>query len=205
MSDNLLYLQQKIAGCEKCRLHRKRENIVFGEGDPHAEIMFVGEGPGQREDWKGRPFVGWSGDILKRILVRLNLDRFRGVYITNVVKCRPPDNRDPIPDEIAACSPYLHAQIYSIQPKLLVGVGRFAANLLAGTEDEPMGALLDRDDLMYRRDIPRKGIRIEIPVLGIYHPAYLGRQLREGNRDKLRETFNSLRGRLIKLSIISEK
>jgi DNA polymerase len=167
--------------------------------------MFVGEGPGQQEDWKGRPFVGWSGDILERILTRLSLERFYSVYITNAVKCRPPDNRDPWQDEIKACAPYLHAQIYSIRPQLLVGVGRFATNLLAATDDVSMGELSERDDLMYTREIPRKEFRLEIPVLGIYHPAYLGRQLQEGNPDKLRETFNSLRNKLIGLSIISEK
>jgi uracil-DNA glycosylase len=119
--------------CTKCDLHESRTNVVFGSGDPDAELMFVGEGPGQREDEQGVPFVGPSGNLLQELLGEIGLTR-EEVYIGNVVKCRPPKNRDPRPDEIDACKGYLRSQIELIDPSVVVTLGNFASKLLLRTE-----------------------------------------------------------------------
>jgi DNA polymerase len=131
----LAELQLEASACTRCALAKGRTQVVFGVGDPHADLMFVGEGPGQQEDLKGEPFVGRSGQLLDRLVweeMGLTRDRF---YIANTVKCRPPGNRDPLPDEIAACRPYLEAQIDLIDPKVVVTLGNFAAKLLLGTSE----------------------------------------------------------------------
>jgi DNA polymerase len=122
----------EAAGCTRCRLHQSRTQVVFGEGDPHADLMFVGEAPGFHEDRQGIPFVGPSGQLLNRLLEGIGLRR-QDVYIANVVKSRPPGNRDPQPDEIAACRPWLDAQIRLIDPKVVVTLGNFAARTLLET------------------------------------------------------------------------
>jgi DNA polymerase len=122
----------EAAGCTRCRLHQSRTQVVFGEGDPHADLMFVGEAPGFHEDRQGVPFVGPSGQLLNRLLEGIGLRR-QDVYIANVVKSRPPGNRDPQPDEIAACRPWLDAQIRLIDPKVVVTLGNFAARTLLET------------------------------------------------------------------------
>jgi len=121
-------LAQSIRGCALCRLAKGRTLAVPGEGPETATIMFVGEGPGFHEDQQGRPFVGAAGQFLEQLLASINLAR-RDVYITNVVKCRPPNNRDPQPDELSACRPYLDQQIAIIRPKLIVTLGRFSMQL----------------------------------------------------------------------------
>jgi len=122
------------AGCTRCALATTRTQVVFGVGDPGADLMFVGEAPGREEDLRGEPFVGRSGRLLDRLLAEeLGIDR-SAVYIANVVKCRPPDNRDPRPDEIAACRPYLAAQVDLIAPKVVVTLGNFATRLLLETD-----------------------------------------------------------------------
>ena len=126
MSDEqeLQKLAKKIVVCTKCELHRSRKNAVPGEGPPHAEIMFIGEGPGQREDEQGRPFVGASGKFLDQLLEQAGVTR-ADVWITNVVKCRPPGNRDPLPDEIEICTGnYLQRQIELVNPSIIVTLGR---------------------------------------------------------------------------------
>jgi DNA polymerase len=120
---SLALIAKQVAGCKECALHRERTNVVPGEGNPDADIMFIGEGPGFYEDQQGRPFVGASGKFLDDLLRSIGLDR-RTAFIGNVVKCRPPANRDPQPDEIAACGKYLDAQIAAIQPKVIVTLGR---------------------------------------------------------------------------------
>ncbi len=150
--------------CTRCKLHAARKHVVFGEGDPNARVMFVGEAPGAREDEQGRPFVGPAGQLLDRIIENaMGLAR-SDVYIANVNKCRPPGNRNPEPDEIAACVPYLRAQVRAIRPAVLVTLGRVAAQNLLGTA-QPMRALRGRD-LSYEG----------IPVVATWHPAYLLRQ-----------------------------
>jgi uracil-DNA glycosylase family 4 len=125
---------ERIAlACTRCPLAAGRTTVVFGEGDPHADLMVVGEGPGREEDLQGRPFVGRSGQLLDRLLAEeAGLQRAH-VYIANVVKCRPPGNRDPLPDEIAACRPYLEQQLALIEPLVVVTLGNFATRLLLDT------------------------------------------------------------------------
>jgi uracil-DNA glycosylase len=122
----------EAAGCTRCRLHQSRTQVVFGQGDPHADLMFVGEAPGFHEDRQGLPFVGPSGQLLNRLLEGIGLRR-EDVYICNVVKSRPPQNRDPQPDEIAACRPWLDAQIRLVDPRVVVTLGNFAARTLLET------------------------------------------------------------------------
>lgn len=128
-------LRDEAMGCVRCRLCEQRTQVVFGTGDPSAPLMFVGEGPGAEEDRQGVPFVGRSGQLLDR-LVAEEMGRTRDTcYIANVVKCRPPDNRDPRPDEVAACRPYLEEQIRLIGPRVIVTLGNFASRLLLDTSE----------------------------------------------------------------------
>ena len=123
--DSLQEIARLVAVCTDCALHQGRRNAVPGEGDPKAELMFIGEGPGAQEDAQGRPFVGAAGGFLEELLRSIGLTR-RQVYIANMVKCRPPQNRDPLPEEMAACSKYLNRQIELIAPLLIVTLGRFS-------------------------------------------------------------------------------
>ncbi|MDP8936695.1 MAG: uracil-DNA glycosylase [Actinomycetota bacterium] len=128
-------LEGEAGACTRCPLAAGRTRVVFGVGDPSADLMFVGEGPGAEEDLRGEPFVGRSGRFLDRLVVEemgLTRDRF---YIANVVKCRPPGNRDPHPDEIASCRPYLEAQVDLVDPAVIVTLGNFATKLLLGTTE----------------------------------------------------------------------
>jgi DNA polymerase len=146
--------------CTRCPLAAGRTQVVFGMGDPHADLVFIGEGPGAEEDRQGLPFVGRSGQLLDKLMLEeLGITRER-VYIANVVKCRPPDNRDPKPDEIDACRPYLEEQLDLIDPKVLVTLGKFAGQLLL---DSTVGITKLRG-----HDYPYRGA-VLIPTL---HPAY---------------------------------
>jgi DNA polymerase len=136
-------IERVASTCTRCALAAGRTTVVFGEGDPHADLMVVGEGPGREEDLQGRPFVGRSGQLLDRLLVEEAGLRRDEVYIANVVKCRPPGNRDPLPDEIAACRPFLDQQVALIGPRVLVTLGRFATHALLGTT-EGIGRLRGR-------------------------------------------------------------
>lgn len=128
--DELKQIAQEVAGCVKCQLHHSRKLAVPGEGPADAEIMFIGEGPGFHENEQGRPFVGAAGKYLDELLAKINLKRSQ-VFIANVVKCRPPGNRDPMPEELEACRAYLERQIQAINPKVIVTLGRFSmANFL---------------------------------------------------------------------------
>lgn len=132
-AEELAILDARVQNCVACRLAETRTNVVFGAGNPDADVMFVGEGPGQREDEQGLPFVGRSGELLEQLLKEIGLVR-DDVYIGNVVKCRPPKNRDPRPDEIESCKGYLRTQLHLIQPKVVVTLGNFASKLLLQTE-----------------------------------------------------------------------
>jgi uracil-DNA glycosylase family 4 len=132
MPTELEAVAAEAAGCTRCRLHQSRTQVVFGQGDPHADLMFVGEAPGFHEDRQGVPFVGPSGQLLNRLLEGIGLRR-EDAYICNVVKSRPPQNRDPLPDEIAACRPWLDAQVRLVDPKVVVTLGNFAAKTLLET------------------------------------------------------------------------
>ncbi len=125
-------LKQRALSCTDCRLHENRTTVVFGDGDPDAELVIVGEGPGQREDEQGLPFVGRSGELLEQLLGEIGLARSE-VYIANVVKCRPPQNRDPRPDEIDACKGYLREQLELIDPSVVLTLGNFSSKLLLRT------------------------------------------------------------------------
>ncbi|MEA2009684.1 MAG: uracil-DNA glycosylase [Actinomycetota bacterium] len=126
-------LRSEALACTACRLSEGRTQVVFGDGDPEADVVFVGEAPGQREDEQGVPFVGRSGQLLDQLLGEIGLER-SDAYIANVVKCRPPNNRDPRPDEIAACKAYLSEQLQLIDPKVVVTLGNFSSKLLLKTE-----------------------------------------------------------------------
>jgi DNA polymerase len=158
-------LKTEVAGCTACPLHAKRTQTVFGVGDEQAEWLFVGEGPGAEEDARGEPFVGQAGKLLDNMLAAIGLRRGQNVYIANVVKCRPPGNRNPEPPEAAACEPFLTRQIALIRPKLLIALGRVAAvNLLA--RDATIASLRGR-----LHDYQGT------PLVVTYHPAYLLRNL----------------------------
>lgn len=133
MYTNLKDLKQDIASCQMCDLHQTRKNMVFGEGNPHAGIMLIGEGPGRDEDELGRPFVGRAGQLLDKMLLSIGLTR-NDVYIANILKCRPPGNRDPKPSEAMACIGYLRSQVAMIKPRILVCLGRISAGYILGQE-----------------------------------------------------------------------
>ena len=155
-------LQRCVADCTRCELHRSRTQTVFGVGDPKAQWMVVGEAPGADEDRQGEPFLGAAGQLLNAMLAAIELPR-ETVFIANVLKCRPPENRDPRPDEVAECLPYLHRQIEQVSPRILLAFGRFAAQNLLGT-DAQLAKL--------RGEVHRYGAK-QIPVIVTYHPAYL--------------------------------
>ena len=158
-------LKACVAGCVACPLHATRTRTVFGVGDEKADWLFVGEGPGAEEDAQGEPFVGQAGKLLDNMIAAIKLKRGRNVYIANIVKCRPPGNRNPAPEEALACEPHLQRQIELIQPKLIVALGRVAAvNLLAR---EASIASLRGTVHQYRGT----------PLIVTYHPAYLLRNL----------------------------
>ncbi len=129
----LVRIREDLGDCRRCKLAPLRTHLVFGVGDPSAELMFIGEAPGEDEDLQGEPFVGRAGQLLTRIIEAMQLRREQ-VYIANILKCRPPQNRDPEPDEVACCEPFLHRQIAAIQPLVIVALGRWAAQTLLRTE-----------------------------------------------------------------------
>lgn len=131
MAQTLQELGQIASGCTKCRLAQGRTQVVFGSGDPNADLMFIGEAPGFHEDRQGLPFVGAAGQLLTQLLDSIGLSRDQ-VYIGNVLKCRPPGNRDPMPDEIESCRPYLEEQIRHIDPRVICTLGNFSTQLLLG-------------------------------------------------------------------------
>ncbi len=164
-------LQKTVAACTLCELHRTRTQTVFGTGHPHAEWLVIGEAPGFEEDRKGEPFVGRAGQLLTKMLLAIGLTRDQ-VFITNILKCRPPENRDPHQEEIVNCHPYLHQQISFIQPKIILAMGRIAAQ-----------ALLDTNTSIGRlRGIPHQYGDTGIPVVATYHPAYLLRSPQQKRR-----------------------
>jgi DNA polymerase len=159
---DLATLAREVAECRACGLCLGRTQTVFADGNPAARVMFVGEGPGAEEDRTGVPFVGDAGQLLTKIITGgMGLDRSRDVYIANVVKCRPPGNRDPAPDEKAACTPFLERQIELVDPAVIVTLGRHAAGHLLES-DAPISRL--------RGQVVRKGGRAIVPT---FHPAYL--------------------------------
>lgn len=155
-------LRNAVENCTACPLHLKRTHPVFGEGDIHADLMFIGEGPGEKEDLSGHPFVGPAGELLTKMIQAMKLSR-ETVYIANVVKCRPPRNRDPEPDEVQCCLPYLEEQIERIQPKVIVLLGTTAVKRTV--KDPPAGGISS----LIGKWLEVKGI----PAMPIFHPSYL--------------------------------
>jgi DNA polymerase len=156
----LFELAQTVSVCTRCALHQSRTQTVFGVGNPNAKLMFIGEAPGADEDAKGEPFVGRAGQLLTKIIGAMGLTR-EEVYIANILKCRPPQNRDPLPSEVECCEEYLRAQIAMIKPKYICALGRIAAHWLLKTE-APLG-VLRAGNYTYEG----------IPIIVTYHPAAL--------------------------------
>ena len=181
--DTLLKIVEDIGDCKRCRLHEARNKIVFGSGDEHARLVFVGEGPGADEDQQGLPFVGRAGQLLTQMIEGtagkegIPIKR-SDVYICNVVKCRPPENRTPQPDEMEICGQFLFRQLLSIRPKAICALGSTAAKALLGTKD---GVTRLRGKWHTWRDIP---------VMVTYHPSYL---LRPYNQNAKKEAWEDLK------------
>jgi DNA polymerase len=172
-------IQSAIQGCTRCRLAAGRTQIVFGDGHPDADLLFVGEGPGEQEDLQGVPFVGRAGELLTQMIERgLGIAR-RSVYICNIVKCRPPQNRTPLADEVTACRPFLDAQIDAVKPKVIVALGKPATSLLLG------------------RDVSITRVRgvwhdyRDVPLMPTFHPAFVLRQYTPENRRLVWEDLKS--------------
>jgi len=180
----------EVSSCTRCPLHRGRHKTVFGEGRPDADLRFVGEGPGHEEDMTGRPFVGRAGELLDKMIVAMGLSR-QEVFIGNVVKCRPPSNRAPTPDEVEACWDYLVRQIEIIQPKVLVTLGNPATHALLDTR---VGITLLRGTW---QTLPILGEGVGgIPVMPTFHPAFLLRQYTRDNRQKVWSDLQKVMERL---------
>lgn len=177
-------LLEEMCACQKCRLHEERKNVVPGEGNPHARLLFIGEGPGRDEDELGRPFVGAAGRLLEKMIHAIDLTR-DDVYITNVVKCRPPQNRTPAPDEVAACLPYLRAQTGLIHPQVIVLLGGSALKAILG---DSMGITRCRGQWM-----ERKGVWF----MPTFHPAALLRD--ESKKRPVWEDLKKIRDKLAEL------
>ncbi|HVH40841.1 MAG TPA: uracil-DNA glycosylase, partial [Labilithrix sp.] len=155
-------LSSDVASCTKCGLHATRTNTVFSRGNPEAKLCFVGEAPGADEDAQGIPFVGRAGQLLDKMIVAMGLDPAKDVYVCNIIKCRPPGNRRPEPDEVATCIPYLHEQLAQVDPKVIVALGNTSVAALLGTK---LGITKVRGSW--------KLYRGKIPVMPTYHPSYL--------------------------------
>jgi len=153
-------IRSELGECTRCKLHQHRRHIVFGTGNPAAQLVFVGEGPGGEEDVQGKPFVGRAGQLLTKIINSIDLTR-EEVYIANIIKCRPPNNRNPEPDEIKACEPFLIKQLDAIKPKIICALGTFAAQTLLETDE--------RISRLRGKFIPYRNSRL----IATFHPAFL--------------------------------
>lgn len=171
ISDEWSTLRTAIANCTACGLSKTRTQTVFGVGDPNADLMLIGEAPGFYEDKQGEPFVGRAGQLLNAMLEAVELKR-ESVYIANILKCRPPENRDPAPEEVSLCTPFLEKQIALIKPKLIVGLGRIAAHYLLNT----------KSSLTQLRGKTHTYGHAKTPLLVTYHPAYLLRNPRDKDK-----------------------
>jgi DNA polymerase len=171
----LAHVRKELGDCKRCKLHRARRTIVFGEGNEKASLMLIGEAPGYDEDIQGRPFVGKAGQLLTKILQSINLSR-EEVYIANIIKCRPPQNRNPEADEILSCNPFLVKQITTVQPRIICALGSFSAQTLLKTDTKITalrGKLYDLEGIM---------------VIPTYHPAFLLR-----NPERKREVWEDMK------------
>lgn len=178
-------LKNQCLSCQRCPLHSGRHNVVFGCGNEKAKIMFVGEGPGEQEDIKGEPFVGKSGQLLDKYLSLIDLDRKENIYIANIVKCRPPMNRDPKPEEQDVCIEYLRQQVKLIKPKIIVCLGRIAAQRLISPDfrvTTQHGQFFEKGGILF---------------MGTFHPSALLRN--ESNKPLALQDFQALREKIKEL------
>ncbi|NLJ32116.1 MAG: uracil-DNA glycosylase [Clostridiales bacterium] len=190
MFQNWEELQQACMRCTKCGLCETRTNVVFGMGNPQARVLFIGEGPGQSEDEQGKPFVGRSGQLLDKMLAAVDLDRNSNIYIANIVKCRPPKNRDPLPEEQEMCIDWLRNQVTLIRPKIIVCLGRIA------------GMKIIKPDLKIMRE---HGVFFEkngVLMMATLHPAALLRN--PNNKPAAFEDFLKLRDKIEELGLLEE-
>jgi len=178
-------IAKEVDACRKCELGNLRTHSVPGEGNPHADIVFVGEGPGADEDAQGRPFVGRAGQLLDRVIAAMGLKR-SDVYICNIIKCRPPENRDPRPEEIISCLPFLKRQLQLIHPKIIVALGAHAAKTLLET-NKPIGQLRGKFQDFYFDDFSPP-----IKLMPTFHTAYLLRNYSHENRMRVWEDMKSV-------------
>ena len=182
MEKNMEVLRQKALACTACQLCQGRHNVVFGVGQTDAEVMFIGEGPGENEDLQGEPFVGRGGQLLDKLLAVVDLDRNKNIYIANIVKCRPPKNRDPLPEEQEQCIGYLRNQVAIIRPRIIVCLGRVAACRIISPDFKVTK--------QHGQWVERNGVY----MMGTYHPASLLRNPRQ--KPECFEDFLELREKI---------
>lgn len=184
---DLTTLEQECRACQNCSLCQTRQNVVFGQGSPNAKVLFVGEGPGQQEDEQGLPFVGRSGQLLDKYLFAIDLDRNTNCYIGNIIKCRPPQNRDPLPEERTACMPWLRKQFRLLQPRIVVCLGRVAAQTLIREDfsvTKEHGRFIDKNGTLF---------------MATWHPAALLRS--PANKADAFADFVALRDKIAELGL----
>jgi DNA polymerase len=184
-------IASEIVVCTKCRLSRNRKNAVPGEGSPDSQIMFIGEGPGRTEDVEARPFVGQAGKFLEALLSEISLVR-EGVFICNIVRCRPPSNRQPLPDEIHACTPYLNRQIKAIQPKIIVTLGNCSTGYIFSKASLSFRSITQMHGRPYKKNI----LGMTVTVFPTFHPAAALYSAKY--KEQLTEDFQTLRSELLK-------
>ena len=184
MLQSMEELKQLALGCQGCKLCETRTHVAFGVGNPQAEVMFIGEGPGENEDLQGEPFVG-RGQLLDKYLMAVDLSREKNIYIANMVKCRPPKNRDPQPDEVSACIGYLRNQVAIIRPKIIVCLGRIAAQYII------------TPDFKVTRQHGEFFQKNGVWMMGTFHPAALLRN--PGNKPAALEDFQKLREKILEV------
>jgi len=192
----LTTIASEVIVCPNCRLSKTRKNAVPGEGNPDTEIVFIGEGPGYWEDMKGRPFVGAAGKFLDTLLDEIGFSR-TSVFITNVVKCRPPGNRDPLPDEIQTCTPYLDRQIKTIQPKFIVTLGNHSTAYVFSRTGLPFNSITQVHGKFHETTI----LNMQVTVFPTFHPAAALYNVKY--KEELTRDFQSLRNELTKKGIVS--
>jgi DNA polymerase len=162
----LKHLNNKISNCRKCNLYKTRTNTVPGDGNPNTDILFIGEAPGRNEDLKGKPFVGKAGQVLDKLLESIGLDR-EDIFIANILKCRPPDNRNPLIGEIKLCTAFLDKQIQIIQPKVIVPMGNFASSYIL----DKYGLKKDSISMIHGKKFDVKTLSGKMAIIPIFHPA----------------------------------
>ncbi len=185
MFDTMEALRNECLNCQKCQLAQTRTKVAFGAGVEDAEVLFIGEGPGEQEDLRGEPFVGRGGQLLDKYLAAVDLSREKNIYIANMVKCRPPKNRDPLPEEMEACMPYLRNQTALIRPKIIVCLGRISAQKIISSNF--------RVTKEHGQWTKRNGVWL----MGTFHPAALLRNPR--NKPEALEDFQSLREKIMEV------